>query len=149
MEHKLCGEEHAHEKHVQTKRRAANAILSSKGKKDASNLDLKIRKIHILWCSSEIRDGHFTQKQMPILCNYCSSTRNRYRLCNGSHSPSMESTKITSDSRFDGGKATDAAAFDLVDLQNVENEGGIEVLPVAKGGDGDRSGLSLEAVGGQ
>ena len=70
------------------------------------------------------------------------------RLCNGSHSPSMESTKITSDSRFDGGKATDAA-FDSVDLQNVENEGGIEVLPVAKGGDGDRSGLSLEAVGGQ
>ena len=62
----------------------------------------------------------------------------------------MESTKTTSDSRFDGGKATDAAAFDSVDLQNVENEGGIEeVLPVAKGGDGDRSGLSLEAVGGQ
>ena len=52
MEHKLCGEAHAHEKLVQTKRRAANAILSSKGKKDASNLDLKIRKIHILWCSS-------------------------------------------------------------------------------------------------
>ena len=61
----------------------------------------------------------------------------------------MESTKITSDSRFDGGKATDAAAFDSVDLQNVENEGGIEVLLVAKGGDGDGSGLSLEAVGGQ
>ena len=44
-----------------TKRRAANTILSSKGKKDASNLNLKIRKIHILWCSREIRDGHFTQ----------------------------------------------------------------------------------------